>query len=426
MSTFVHALLPRLRLFRSRTGGLPLRRLLGPGWLVAVGYVDPGNWATDIAAGAHYGYALLATVVLASLLGLLFQDMAARLAVATGQDLASLTRRHLPRPWALAAWIAGELAIVATALAELIGCAIALQLLLGTGLKLGMLLGAAGTLAVMALSQRRRNLHEHLVGVLLAGVALSFLYLLARAHPQPAAVASGFAHGYSILGDGAMLAMATAIVGATVMPHNLYLHSGLVAERSRGLDPGQRSRALRLSGRDTRLSLLLAMGVNAAMLVVAGTSLRDGAVPVENLAQAHRSIALTLGGGAALIFALGLYAAGQSSAITGVIAGRLLSRGFRGRRESAWRRGIATRLAGICLGYLLLDTLPGAGADGLLVLSQTLLGLALPFALLPLLRLAWRRELLGALAFRRGHLLLAAAATLLVLALDAYLVIDAL
>jgi manganese transport protein len=422
MTALVHALLQRFptRPLPARPGA-PLRRLIGPGLLVAVGYVDPGNWATDIAAGARHGYVLLGTVVFASLLGLMFQNMAARLAVATGQDLATLSRRLLPRPLALAAWIAGELAIVATALAELIGGAIALQLLFGLRLELGMLAGAAGALAVMALSQGRQRLHENIVGVLLACVALSFLYLLLRARPEPAAVVRGLGHSLAIFGDGGMLAMATAIVGATVMPHNLYLHSGLVAERSAGLPAARQQQALRLVGRDTRLSLLLAMAVNAAMLIVAAASLGDARLPVDSLADAHHAIALSLGGGAALVFALALYAAGQSSAITGVLAGRLLSRGFRGRESSAWRRGIATRLAAVCIGFALLAALPGAGADSLLILSQCVLGLALPFALLPLLLLARRKGLLGAHAFGRVHLLAAAAAALLVLGLDGYL-----
>jgi manganese transport protein len=168
------------------------------------------------------------------------------------------------------------------------------------------------------------------------------------------------------------------------------------------------------------------MAVNAAMLIVAAASLGHAGLPVDSLADAHRAIALGLGGGAALVFALALYAAGQSSAITGVLAGRLLSRGFRGRESSAWRRGIATRLAGVCIGFVLLAALPGAGADSLLILSQCVLGLALPFALLPLMLLAWRSGLLGAHAFGRGHLLVASAASLLVLLLDGYLLVTAL
>ncbi|WP_053096304.1 Nramp family divalent metal transporter [Frateuria defendens] len=421
MTALVQALLHRLPYApAARDGAPPGRRLIGPGLLVAVGYIDPGNWATDIAAGSRYAYALLGTVVFASLLGLLFQSMAARLAVATGEDLASLSRRLLPRPLALLAWGAGELAIVATALAELVGGAVALQLLFGLRLELGLVASAAGTLAILALSQRRQRLHENVVGILLATVALSFLYLLLQARPDPAAVAGGLGQGLAVFGDHGMLAMALGILGATVMPHNLYLHSGLVAERSAGLPPSARPQALRLSAKDTRFALGLAMLVNAAMLVVAAASLRGGQ-PVGSLAEAHQAIALGLGGGAALVFALALYAAGQSSAITGVMAGRLLTRGFRGRESSSWLRGIATRLLALCAGFALLASRPGAGADSLLILSQCVLGLALPFALLPMLLLAHRRGLMGALAFGRGTLAAGLGAAVLVTGLDGYL-----
>ncbi|WP_458069527.1 Nramp family divalent metal transporter [Rhodanobacter sp. BL-MT-08] len=402
-----------------------LRRMVGPGLLVAVGYVDPGNWATDIAAGSSYGYTLLGSVLLASLLGLLFQTMAARLGMATGEDLAALTRRLLPRPLALSAWLASELAIVATALAELVGGAIALRLLFGLPLQLGMVIAALGTLAIMALSQQRRRAHEYVVSALLAIVSLTFVYLLIKARPDGGEVLHGLASSAKVFGNHGMLAVALGIVGATVMPHNLFLHSGLIAERSKDLPARERPMALRVVETDTRVSLLLATLVNAAMLTVAAASLSHIGMAVNNLDDAYHAIALTLGAGAAVIFAVALYAAGQSSAITGVLAGRILSRGFRGRESRTWLRGIVTRLAGVCIGFVLLAARPGIGADTLLVLSQCVLGVALPFALLPMLMLARKRDLMGSYGFGRAFMALAGAGTALVIALDGYLLMTA-
>lgn len=402
-----------------------MRRMVGPGLLVAVGYVDPGNWATDIAAGSRYGYTLLASVVLASLLGLLFQTMAARLGMATGEDLAALTRRLLPRPLAASAWIAGELAIVATALAELIGGAIALRLLFELPLQGGLVVTALGTLAIMALSRRRQRAHEYVVNTLLAIVSLTFVYLLIRAKPVGHDVLQGLASSATVFTNHGMLAVALGIIGATVMPHNLFLHSGLIADRSATLQPHERPAALRVVEADTRVSLLLATLVNVAMLMVAAAALAHLGAPVNNLDDAYHAIALTLGGGAALVFALALYAAGQSSAITGVMAGRILSQGFRGREGGTWLRSIATRLTGVCIGFALLAARPGIGPDTLLVLSQCVLGIALPFALLPLLMLTNKRQLMGTYAFGRLFMGLGVAGTVLVIMLDGYLLVTA-
>ena len=404
---------------------ISMRRMIGPGLLVAVGYVDPGNWATDIAAGSNYGYTLLGSVLLASLLGLLFQTMAARLGMATGEDLATLTRRLLPRSLTVSAWMASELAIVATALAELVGGAIALRLLFGLPLQAGLIVAAMGTLAIMALSQRRQRTHEYVVSALLAVVSLTFVYLLIKASPAAQDVLHGLASSGDIFGNHGMLAIALGIVGATVMPHNLFLHSGLIAERSKELPAHERPMALRVVETDTRVSLLLATLVNAAMLMVAAASLTHLSRPVQSLDDAYHAIALTLGSGAAVIFAVALYAAGQSSAITGVLAGRILSQGFRGRASRTWLRGIATRLAGVCIGFVLLAARPGMGADTLLVLSQCVLGVALPFALLPMLMLARRRDLMGQYGFGRIFMALAAAGTAVVIVLDGYLLLTA-
>lgn len=371
----------------------PLRRLAGPGLLVAVGYMDPGNWATDIAGGSSYRYALISVVIAASLLGLLFQTLAARVAVATGEDLAQLTARHLPAPVTKAAWLAGELAIVATALAELVGGAIALQLLFSLPFGIGLAFSALATLGVMILSNGRPGVHEKLVNVLLAVVGLSFVALLLQSRPDFGQAAHDVARSGSLLHSREALLLALGIVGATVMPHNLYLHSGLVAERARGIAAPLRRQAMRLATRDTAVALSLAMLVNVAILMVAAASLGGGPA-ITSLAGAHEALRLSLGAGAALIFGAALYAAGQSSAITGVLAGRLLSRGFRGRESSTWLRGIATRLGAVVLACLFIGVGGSATPDSLLVFSQVILSLALPFALVPLVLLASRASLM--------------------------------
>lgn len=417
------AVLPRLAAVPAAPAGA-LRRLAGPGLLVAVGYMDPGNWATDIAAGSAHGYALLGVVVAASLLGLLFQTLAARVAVATGADLAQLSARHLPRALARTAWAAGEAAIVATALAELVGGAIALQLLLGLPFAAGMGVTAVVTLGVMAWSGRREGAHEKLVDGLLALVALSFVLLLVLARPDPAQVLRGAAGGAALLHDREVLLLALGIVGATVMPHNLYLHSGLVAERARGLAPGLRGAAMRLAARDTALALGLAMLVNMAILGVAAASLGGLGRAVSSLAEAHATLRLALGAGAGLVFAAALYAAGQSSALTGVMAGQLLSRGFSGRDSPAWLRGIATRLGAVVLACGFSAVSGKASPDALLVFSQVVLCLALPFALLPLVLLASRQTLLGEFRLRGAAKLGALGLTAAVAGLDVWLLVE--
>ena len=398
-----------------------LRRLIGPGLLVAVGYVDPGNWATDIAAGSRFGYVLAGTVIVASLLGMLFQGLCARLAIATGKDLARLTHEHLPHGLAIAAWLAGELAIVATALAELIGGALALHLLFGLPLLGGMLVTAGGTLAVMALSSRHQQLHERVVGLLLALVSISFLWLLIRAQPPLAGVLHGAARGLEVVTHPGMLAVALGIVGATVMPHNLYLHSGLVAERMADVDTRQRRYAMRLSISDSRAALAVAMVVNLSMLLVAAASFGHLQMPLQSLAGAYQALGSELGISAAIIFAVALYAAGQSSAITSVMAGQTISAGFDRGPRTLLLRGVLSRLGGVLAGFALITLLPNANADTLLVLSQCILGLALPFALVPLLMLCARRQLMRRFALGRLHLAIAILATALVVGLDVYL-----
>lgn len=405
-----------------------LRAMTGSGLLVAVGYIDPGNWATDIAGGSHYGYGLLAVVLVSALLAMGFQVLTARLALATGLDLAVLTTRYLPRPLARAAWLAGEAAILATALAELIGGAIALRLLFGLPLMGGVGITALGTLAVFLYTQGQNERHELVIGALLGVVALSFLYLLARAQPSAAEMLQGVAATGSTLRHADAFLIALGILGATLMPHNLYLHSGDLAQRAAGLDQADRPLAMRIARNDTLAALGLAMLINAAILIVAASSLsgRNGPA-VDSLDGAHAALGATLGAAAAAIFAIALYAAGQSSTITGVMAGGILSRGFRqGRQSSDRRRAFLTRAVAGAAALGLLAATGGQSPDELLVLSQVVLSLALPFALVPLVVLACRRDVMGRYAIQGIGRAAAVLATACIVVLDLYLLWDTL
>ncbi|WP_144633377.1 Nramp family divalent metal transporter [Bordetella genomosp. 13] len=403
-----------------------LRALAGSGLLVAVGYIDPGNWATDIAGGSGFGYGLLAVVFAAALLGMGFQVLTARLALATGQDLATLTSRYLPRPLARTAWVAGEAAILATALAELIGGAIALRLLLGLPLMAGVAVTALGTLAVFYAARRNADRHEQIIGVLLGIVALAFVYLLVRAQPSAAAMAAGLADTGRTLRDPQAFLVALGILGATLMPHNLYLHSGALAQRAADLATGDRPLAMRIARNDTVVSLGIAMLINAAIMIVAAASLSGLGPVVASLDDAHAAIGHTLGAGAAVVFAVALYAAGQSSTITGVMAGRVLSRGFQpaGAGWSERRRALATRAVAGVAALALLAATGGSDPDGLLVLSQVILSLALPFALIPLVVLARRADVMGRHVLRGGWSVAAVAATSAIVVLDGYLLVQ--
>ncbi|KOF53514.1 MULTISPECIES: Nramp family divalent metal transporter [unclassified Achromobacter] len=404
-----------------------LRRMVGSGMLVAVGYIDPGNWATDIAGGSGYGYGLLMVVFASAFLALGFQVLVSRLALATGEDLATLTARHLSPRVAKAAWLAGEAAILATALAELIGGAIALRLLFGLPLLAGVAVTGVGTFVVLALARGNADRHERVIAALLAVVAMSFVFLLFEANPSWTAMAGGVAQTGRALRDPEGFMIALGILGATLMPHNLYLHSGSLAQRARQLPPQARGMAMRVARNDTMVSLGVAMLINSAIMIVAAASLSGAGLAVSSLDAAHAVIGQTLGLGAALVFAVALYAAGQSSTITGVLAGRILSRGFQVRQGwSDRRRALFTRLVAGAAAVGLLIHSGGQDPDGLLVLSQVILSLALPFALVPLVLLARRASLMGRHALRGGWAAAAIAATAAIILLDGYLVWDAL
>jgi manganese transport protein len=406
------------------------RRLIGtagPGLLIAVGYIDPGNWATDLGGGSRYGYALLSMVLIANLIAMVAQALCVRLAIATGKSLAELSREAYSRPIVLLLWLLAEVAMVATDLAELVGGAIALKLLFGMDLVPGVLLMSVGTLVLLFGRDDWRWLRGLVCGLVVV-IAASFAALLCLAPPDWSMVATGFLPTPALVADPAMLLLGIGIIGATVMPHNLYLHSGLLAPAGRVLDRGAKQGAIKANVRDSNVSLGLALLINAAILIAAGAIFHArGLTEITDLGTAYALLDPVLGSSiAATIFAIGLLAAGQSSTITGTLAGQLVMEGFLQIRLSPLIRRLITRLAALGPVLLYFAVVGESDTTRLLVLSQVVLSLQLPFAMVPLLRFVGMRRLMGEFALGRSAKLLGWGLVLLILTLNAVLIFEAL
>ena len=381
-------------------GGHWWRRLLafaGPGYLVAVGYMDPGNWATDVAGGAQLGYLLLSVILLSSLMAMLLQALSARLGIASGLDLAQACRERYSPSTCRLLWLACETAIIACDLAEVIGTAIALKLLFGLPLAWGALLCVGDALLVLVLIGRGQRPLEAFVVALLTLIFACFAVQLLLSRPELGEVLQGFLPSPRMLSDPAALYLAIGIVGATVMPHNLYLHSSVVQTRVSGDDAASKRSAIRFSRLDTIGSLSLALLVNAAILILAAAAFHgSGHTEVVEIQDAYHLLDPLVGGAlASFLFGFALLAAGQSSTFTGTIAGQVVMEGFLRAKIPCWQRRLITR--GLALVPALIGVLwLGEGAVGkLLVLSQVVLSLQLPFALWPLIRFSSDRNLMG-------------------------------
>lgn len=378
----------------------PLRKLalfVGPGLLVSVGYMDPGNWATAIEAGSRFGYALLFVVVLASFSGMLLQSLCSRLGIATGRDLAQLSRERYRPGVARGQWLLAELSIVATDLAEVLGAALAFHLLLGVSITTGVVLTAFDTLIVLALQGANFRRLEAIVLGLIATIGACFFVELVLIGPYWPDVAAGLGPSWDTLSSQEPLYLAIGILGATVMPHNLYLHSSVVQTRVSGDDAASKRSAIRFSRLDTIGSLSLALLVNAAILILAAAAFHgSGHNEVVEIQDAYHLLDPLVGGAlASFLFGFALLAAGQSSTFTGTIAGQVVMEGFLRAKIPCWQRRLITR--GLALVPALIGVLwLGEGAVGkLLVLSQVVLSLQLPFALWPLIRFSSDRGLMG-------------------------------
>ena len=375
-----------VRIPAGRPGLATFFKVLGPAYLVAVGYMDPGNWATDLAAGSSSGYALLWVVALSSAMAMVLQSLCCRLGIATGLDLAQACRQFLPPAFHLPLWLLAELAIVACDLAELVGSAIALQLLFGLPLAWGVTLTAADTLLLLALQQQGLRRLEALVIALVALIGACFVVELVLLKPDWLAVAHGFVPHPLTMGNQQQLLLAAGILGATVMPHNLYLHSSLVQSRQWPDHPQARHWALRLATADMAIALAMAFLVNAAILVLAGGAFHGrGLVTVTDLGQAYHLLTPLLGTSlAGLAFGIALLASGQSSTITGTLAGQVVMEGFLDLRLPLWQRRLLTRGLALIPALATVLWLGDGATNQLLVLSQVVLSLQLPFAAIPL------------------------------------------
>ena len=372
----------------------------GPGYLVAVGYMDPGNWATDLAGGARFGYTLLSVIVISNFMAILLQALAARLGIASGRDLAQACRDTYSRPTTIALWIICEIAIAACDLAEVIGAAIALQLLFHLPLILGVTLTALDVLIVLFLQHRGFRYVEALVVGLILAIAGSFAIELWLSRPELAGVAAGFIPRAEILRDPGMLYIAIGILGATVMPHNLYLHSSIVQTRKYSDTHESRAEAIHFASIDSAIALMSALFINAAILVMAAAVFHGtGHQDVADIGDAYKLLSPLLGTGAAsVLFAVALLCSGQNATLTGTLAGQIVMEGFINLRLRPWLRRLITRAIAIIPAIVVIAVYGERGAGPLLILSQVILSLQLPFAVFPLVMFTSDPHRMGAFA----------------------------
>jgi manganese transport protein len=382
---------------------------IGAGALVAVGYMDPGNWATALAGGAGYGYRLLDIVLISSLMAMLLQWISSRLGVVTGRDLAQLCRERTGRRTTLFLWVTSEIAIIACDVAEVVGSAVALQLLFGVSLNAGVVMSAVCTFAMLALQRHGRRTLETAVVALIMFVGLCFVIELALARPDWRAALTGAAPSPELLRNAGMVWLAAGIVGATVMPHNLYLHSALVKTHARSASDADIAHALRGVNFGTFSTLSFAFVINAALLIVSAAVFHaSGHHDVTDLADAHRLIAPIVGSRwAAILFAAALLACGLSATVTGTLAGQAVMEGFLQIRLPRWQRALLTRSLAIGPALVAVAMFGPHGSAQLLVASQVVLSLQLPLAIVPLIRFASDAQLMRGWRVRGVPLVLA-------------------
>ena len=357
----------------------------GPGYLVAVGYMDPGNWATDLAGGSRFGYTLLSVIMISNLMAVLLQGLASKLGIVTGRDLAQACRDHYSKPVVWALWFLCEIAIAACDLAEVIGSAIALNLLFGIALPVGVAITAFDVLLLLYLQNRGVRVLEALVITLVATVGVSFAFELVLSRPDLGGVARGFIPTLDIISNPDKLYIAIGILGATVMPHNLYLHSSIVQTRRYEENPAGRREAVRYAFIDSTIALSFALFINAAILIVAAATFHtSGNSGVAEIQDAYKLLSPLLGAGASTVFALALLASGQNSTLTGTLAGQIVMEGFLNIRLRPWLRRLITRLIAIVPAVIVAIVGGESATAKLLILSQVILSLQLSFAVFPL------------------------------------------
>lgn len=414
--TSARALSPSLpeahRTIAFSSGASWFRKILafaGPGYLVAVGYMDPGNWATDIGGGSKFGYTLLSVVLISNLMAMFLQALSAKLGIATGRDLAQACREHYSPRAGIFLWIVCEIAIAACDLAEVLGSAVALKLLFGLPLLAGVLITAFDVLIVLALQGRGFRLIEAFVVTLIATIAACFAYEIFFAQPLWREAAIGFLPRSEILRNREMLYIAIGILGATVMPHNLYLHSSIVQTRAFGASTRDRREAIRYAVFDSTVALGFALFINAAILVLGAAAFHTrGLNNVGEIADAYKLLSPVLGASlASTLFACALLASGQNSTLTGTLAGQIVMEGFLDIRLKPWLRRLITRSIAIIPAALVIGISGEGKVTSLLILSQVILSFQLPFAVIPLIQFTSSRTKMGEFVNSRATIVVA-------------------
>jgi manganese transport protein len=414
---------------RTRPTGPIWRKLLaflGPGYLVAVGYMDPGNWATSLAGGSKFGYALLTIALLSNMMAILLQALCARLGIGSGRDLAQACRDAFPRVVAYPLWFLAEIAICATDLAEVIGTAIGLNLLFGIPLEIGVILTALDVFLILWMQNLGFRWIEAFIVAMLGVIAACFSVQIALADPEWGAVIRGFAPTTEIVTNPDMLYLALGILGATVMPHNLYLHSGVVQTRQFGESVEAKREAIKLATMDSTIALMFALLINASILILAASTFnKTGQVDVAELGEVHALIAPLLGSAIApTLFAIALLCCGLNSTVTATLSGQIVMEGFLDIRLPPWARRLITRAiaiipaAGVTIWY------GESGTAKLLILSQVILSLQLPFAVVPLVMFTADRSKMAELVAPRWVTALAVITAITIIALNVKLLVD--
>ncbi|GIN20960.1 MAG TPA: divalent metal cation transporter [Bacillus bacterium] len=395
----------------------------GPGSLVAVGYVDPGNWATSIAGGARFGYALLSVILISNLIAMLLQGLAAKLGIVTGLDLAQATKGASGKKTAYFLWILAELAIIATDLAEVIGSAIALNLLFNIPLLLGILITTLDVMLLLLLQRKGFRVIESIIIVLMATIFLVFVFEVVVARPEVSALLAGYIPKPEIVANPQMLFIALGILGATVMPHNLYLHSSIVQTRKIERNRAGKKEAIKFSILDSTFSLSIAFLINSAILILGAAAFYGTGLDVSEIEAAYRLLSPTLGVGiASTLFAVALLASGQNSTITGTLTGQIIMEGFINLRISPWLRRLITRLIAVIPAFIVTWIAGAKGIGDLLLWSQVVLSLQLPFAVIPLVLFTSSKEKMGEFANKTWVKILAWLCTGVIIVLNIFLV----
>jgi manganese transport protein len=395
----------------------------GPGLMVAVGYMDPGNWATDIAGGAKFGYTLLSVILISNFFAIILQHLSLKLGIATGRDLAQACRDAYSKPVAIALWFLAEIAIAATDLAEVLGAAIALNLLFGLPLWQGVLITILDVLIILYFQNRGFRWLEALVAGLIFLILGCFAYEIWASSPVWKEVFAGLVPQQQILMNPEMLYIAIGILGATVMPHNLYLHSSIVQTRNFEKNSAGKREAIRFATIDSTVSLLLAFFVNAFILILAAATFhKNGLYEVADITDAHRLLNPLLGASAAsFLFALALLASGQNSTLTGTLSGQIVMEGFLNFRLKPWQRRLVTRMVAVVPAFIVTALYGEKGTIDLLILSQVILALQLSFAVVPLVSFTSNRLKMGEFVNPMWLKILVIIISAIIIALNIYL-----